>query len=272
MRLPTALVFLLFQLIAAAQTNHPLLLQMLEKAEAVEYGSYFIEAQEQYPYSKDTIFYQAHCAFSRFEHFDGSPGYRYEVELETRYPGLTNHQRLVFDGRTKYDLRNDTLATLYDSRELGDEYTLRGLQHLFFVPLLLHEGQVKKYLVHDKILGTPPYETLGDTLIGEIPCTLVGADWAPDSAGVNPQHIRFALSKATGLPVYFCHIAETKPEHEEAPMQKHRLEIRVQDWSVALPLNSFYIDWPSLPPTFEVRQFYDCYRRELLRERNQPDL
>lgn len=264
-------LFLIFSCAAAAQTKHPLLLEMQKKAAAVEYGSYYIEAQEQYPYSKDTIFYQGHCAFSRFENFDGSPGFRYEVDMETRYPGLTNKQRLVFDGRTKIELRNDTLATLYDSRELGDDYTLRGLQHLFFVPLMLHEGQVKKYLVYDKNLGTPPYETLGDTLIGKIPCTLVGADWAPDSTG-NLQHIRFGLSKATGLVVYFSHLAETTPEHAEAPIQKHCLEIRVQEWSAALPVNSFYIDWPSLPPTFEVRQFYDCYHRELLRPRNQPDL
>ncbi|MBL7775852.1 MAG: hypothetical protein JNK89_07595, partial [Saprospiraceae bacterium] len=197
-----------------AQTGHPLLRQMLKTAEKVEYCTYRIEAQEQYAYSKDTIFYTGDCAFSRFEQLDGSPGFRYEVELEARYPGLTNRSRLVFDGRTKYELRNDTLALLYDSRSLGDEYTLRGLQHLFFIPLLLHEGPVKKYLVHDKTLGMPPYETLGDTLLGNIPCTLIGADWAPDSAGGAQHHLRFALSKATGLPIYFSHFSETKPEHE----------------------------------------------------------
>lgn len=256
----------------AAQTTHPLLLAMQQKAEQVEYGSYYIEAREQYPYSKDTLFYRGHCAFARFEHFDGKPGIRYEVEMESKYPTQTLHQRQVFDGRIKYDLRNDTLALLYDCVALGDEYVLRGLQHFFFLPLLLHPEQTKKYFGPDKYLGTPPYETLGDTVIDHMPCTLVGADWALDTANINIQHIRFGISKASGLPVYFYHATETRSEDAQVPAQKHRLEIRVSEWSPALPINSFYVDWPTLPSGYEVRQFYDCYHRDLLRPRNQPDL
>ncbi|TNE68466.1 MAG: hypothetical protein EP344_01330 [Bacteroidetes bacterium] len=255
-----------------AQTAHPLLLEMQQKAKAVEYGSYRIEAREQYPYSKDTIFYDGNCAFTRYEELDGSEGLKYEVDMTTRYPGLQVAQHLVFDGRMKLDLRNDTLALLYDSRELGEEYILRGLQHFFFIPLLLHEEQTKKYLGPDKYLGTPPYQTLGDTLIGQTACTLVGADWTLDTAGVNWQHLRFGISKASGLPVFFSQVSETRPENEKAPVKKHRIEIRVEEWSKALPIQSFYIDWPGLPPTFEVRHFHDCYNRELLRPRNQPDL
>lgn len=256
-----------------AQTTHPLLLQMLEKAEAVDYGSYRITASEQYPYSKDTIFYTGHCAFSRFEHLDGKPGIRYDVDMETRHPHQLNRLRYVFDGRMKCELRNDTLALLYDGRALGDEYVLRGLSNFFFIPLMLHPEQVRKYLGPDKYLGTPPYETLGDTLIGKTPCTLVGANWSLDSTDQIRQHILFAISKESGLPVYFKHLTETRSEDQQAaPPQKHRLEIRVEDWTRALPVNSFYIDWPSLPPSFEVRHFYDCYNRELLRPRNQPQL
>ena len=255
-----------------AQTTHPLLVKMQQQAEAVEYGSYRIEAFEQYPYSKDSIFYKGTCAFSRFEHLDGKPGIRFEVEMETQYPGLTNQQRVVFDGRMKYDLRGDTLAMLYDNRELGDEYALRGLQQFFFIPLLLHPGQTKKFLGPDKYLGTPPYETLGDTVIGKTTCTVVGADWALDTAEINWQHIRWGLSKQTGLPVFFSHVAETRPEDPKLPVKYHRLGIRVDEWSQALPLNSFYVDWPSLPSSFEVRHFHDCYHRELLRPRDQPEL
>ena len=172
----------------------------------------------------------------------------------------------------RYDLRGDTLAMLYDNRELGDEYALRGLQHFFFIPLLLHPSRTQKFLGPDKELGTPPYRTLGDTLIGKTPCTLVGADWALDSLKQNWQHIRFGISKETGLPVFFSHVVETRPEYEKAPPRLHLLEIRVEEWSPKLPLNSFYIDWPSLPPSFEVRHFHDCYHRELLRPRNQPEL
>ena len=272
MRLAISVFLLVTASSGFAQTNHPALVRMQEKAAAVEYGAYRITASEQYPYSKDTIFYSGHCAFSRFEHFDGKSGIRYEVEMETRYPTQTIHKRSVFDGRLKHDLHSDTLVLIYDSRELGDEYVLRGLQHFFFIPLLLHPDQLKKYLGPDKLLGTPPYQTLGDTTLGEIPCTLVGADWPLDSAELNWQHIRFGISKRTGLPVYFSHVTETRSEYHQNAPQKHRLEIRVEDWSPAQPINSFYMDWPGLPPTFEVRHFHDCYHRELLRERNQPDL
>jgi hypothetical protein len=272
MRLLGIILFLNIFYSGFAQTTHPLLLKMQENAERVEYGSYVIEAHEQYPYSKDTIFYRGHCAFSRFEHLDGKPGIRYEVEMETKYPGLTNQQRIVFDGRMKYDLRGDTLAMLYDNRELGDEYALRGLKHFFFIPLLLHPSQTQKFMGPDKHLGTPPYETLGDTIIGKTPCTLVGADWVLDTAALIRQHIRFGLSKKTGLPVYFSHVVETRSENPKTPPRIHRLEIKVDDWSTALPLNSFYVDWPSLPPSFEVRHFHDCYHRELLRPRNEPEL
>lgn len=268
------LIFLLINFCSGfAQTTHPLLVEMQEKAERVEYGSYSIEAREQYPYSKDTIFYRGQCAFSRFEHFNGKPGIRFDVDMVTEYPSLSRKQRFVFDGRMKYELRDDTLALIYDNRELGDEYVLRGVKHFFFIPLLLHPEETQKFLGPDKLLGTPPYETLGDTLIGETPCTLIGADWALDSLEINWQHIRFGLSKKTGLPVYFSHVSETRPEENpKAPTKFHRLEIRVKDWSAALPLNNFYIDWPSLPSSFEVRHFHDCYHRELLRPRNQPEL
>lgn len=273
MRILALLVILSGTCRTLAQTQHPLLLQMLEKAEAVDYGSYRITASEQYPYSKDTIFYTGHCAFSRFEHLDGKPGIRYDVDMETRHPHQLNRLRYVFDGRMKCELRNDTLALLYDGRALGDEYVLRGLANFFFIPLMLHPEQVRKYLGPDKYLGTPPYETLGDTLIGKTPCTLVGANWSLDSTEQIRQLILFAISKESGLPVYFKHITETQSaDQQTAPPQKHRLEIRVEDWTRALPVNSFYIDWPSLPPSFEVRHFYDCYNRELLRPRNQPQL
>ena len=257
---------------ALAQTDHPLLLRMLDNAEAVEYGSYRITASEQYPYSKDTIFYRAHGAFSRFEHFDGKPGIRYEVELETQFPSQTNYLRSIFDGRIKHDMHSDTLVLLYDTRQLGNDYELRGLKYVFFIPLLLHPEPTRKYFGPDKVLGIPPYQTLGDTLIGDTPCTLVGADWAPDTAGLNWQHIRFGISKRTGLPIYFYHTTETRTESEQAAPQKHRLEILVEEWSQALPINSFYLDWPSLPSTYEVRTFYDCYNREIVRPRSQPGL
>ncbi|MEQ1746234.1 MAG: hypothetical protein ABMA02_12465 [Saprospiraceae bacterium] len=274
MRLALILPLLLSTGLGFAQTQHPLLLMMLEKAEAVEHGSYRITASEQYPHSKDTIFYTGHCAFSRFEHFDGKPGIRYDVDMVTRFPTVTNHLRFVFDGRMKCELRNDTLALLYDARTLTDDYVLRGLGHFFFIPLLLHPDQVHKYFGPDKYLGIPPYETLGDTMIGQTPCTLVGAYWAVDTAELNWHQIIFAINKESGLPVYFKHVTETRPEGQEANAvpQKHRLEIRVEAWKRALPVNSFYIDWPSLPPSFEVRHFYDCYNRELLRPRNQPQL
>ena len=107
---------------------------------------------------------------------------------------------------------------------------------------------------------------------GKTTCTVVGADWALDTAEINWQHIRWGLSKQTGLPVFFSHVAETRPEDPKLPVKYHRLEIRVDEWSQALPLNSFYVDWPSLPSSFEVRHFHDCYHRELLRPRDQPEL
>lgn len=266
------LIFGLLPSAAIAQTTHPLLVQMQEKARSVEYGSYRIVAKEHYPYSSDTILYRANCAFSRFEHFDGKPGIRYDVEMETQQPNQTIQQRMVFDGFIKYDLRSDTLLMLYDSRELGDDYVLRGLQHFLFVPLLLHPYQVQHFLGPDKMLGTPPYGTLGDTVIGNTPCRWVGADWASDSAGIVLQHIRFGLSVATGLPVYFSHEEETVQEMKNKSNRKRSLEIRVEEWSPALPMNVFYIDWQSLPASFEVRHFHDCYNRELLRSRSMPGL
>lgn len=255
-----------------AQTNHPLLLQMREKALALDYGSYRLVAKEHYPYSSDTILYRADCAFSRFEHFDGKPGIRFEVEIETQPPRQMFQQHVVFDGQIKYDFKGDSLVMLYDSRELGDEYTLRGLQHFFFIPLLLHPGPVQKFLGPDKYLGTPPYQTMGDTLIGNIPCHLVGADWALDTSNLIWQHIRFGISKISGLPIYFSHVDETKSEMKNKSTQRRSLEIRVEEWSQALPFNSFYVDWFGLPPGVEVKQFYDCYNKPTLRPRNQPGL
>lgn len=269
-RVMCAACWILVSLPMLAQTTHPLLVQMQEKASALDYGSYRITAREHYPYSSDTIVYQATCAFSRFEHFDGKPGIRYDVAMETRQPRDTSQRRIVFDGRFKYDLRNDTLAMMFDSKEVDDDYVMRGLQYFFFIPMLLHPWQVQHFLGPDKYLGTPPYETLADTVIGGTPCSLVGADWATDTTVW--QHIRFGVSKVTGLPVYFSHIEETLSRTRNNSNLRRSLEIWVEDWSPALPMNSFYIDWPSLPASFEVRQFHDCYHRELLRPRNQPGL
>lgn len=257
---------------ASAQTAHPLLLTMQDKAERTTCGSYRIVAKERYPYSKDTIVYRANCAFSRFEHLDGKPGIRFEVDMETQLPGQTDRNRSVFDGFMKYDFRSDTMVMLYDCRELGDEYVLRGLQNFFFVPLLLHPGQVQKYLGPDKYFGTPPYQTLADTLIGATPCHWVGADWALDTTGVLWEHLRFGISKATGLPVFFSHEEENRTEVKNNSLQRRSLEIRVEDWSPALPVKSFYVDWPSLPPSYEVRHFHDCYHKDLLRARDLPGL
>lgn len=272
MRFPVFFALLVCSIPVIAQTDHPLLLRLLDQAAAVEYGSYRITASEQYPYSKDTIFYRGHGAFSRFEHFDGKPGIRYEVEMETKFPSQTNYLRSIFDGRIKHDLHSDTLVLLYDTKMLGSEYELRGLKYFFFIPLMLHPESVKKYYGPDKDLGVPPYQTLGDTLIGNTPCTLVGADWTPDTAGLHWHHIRFGISKTSGLPVFFRHTTETRTDNQQAVPHKHRLEILVEDWSQALPINSFYLDWPSLPSTYEVRQFYDCYRRDVMRPRSQPGL
>lgn len=256
-----------------AQTTHPLLQQMLEKARAVDYGSYRIVAREHYPYSTDTIVYRGRCAFSRFEHFDGKPGIRYDVDMETRQPRQSPFQeRMVFDGMMKYDFRSDTLVMLYDSREVDEDYIMRGLQYFFFIPMLLHPGQVQKFLIRDKYLGKPPYETLPDTLIGGTPCHLVGADWAVDTASTIWEHIRFGINANTGLPVYFSHTEETLATTKNQSTQRRGLEIQVEDWTPELPVNSFYVDWTGLPATFEVRHFHDCYNRELLRSRNQTGL
>lgn len=255
-----------------AQTTHPLLVEMQEKARALDYGSWRLVAKENYPYSSDTLVYRAGCAFARFEHFDGKPGIRFEVQIETNTPRLLFQQHVVFDGQIKYDFKGDSLVMMYDSKQLGDEYTMRGLQHFFFIPLLLHPGQVQKFLGPDKYLGTPPYQTRGDTIIDNIPCHWVGADWALDTAALLWQHIRFGISKNSGLPVYFSHVDETKSETPQKKPHRRTLEIRVEEWSPALPLNSFYVDWFGLPPGIEVKQFYDCYHKETLRPRNQPGL
>lgn len=274
MRIPIfcLLAAIFYTISGFAQTTHPLLVQMREKALALDYGSYHLVAKEHYPYSKDTIVYRADCAFARFEHFDGKPGIRYEVDIETQQPRQVFRQRIVFDGQIKYDFKGDSLVMLYDRHELGDEYTLRGLQHFFFIPLLLHPAQVQKFLGPDKYLGTPPYQTLGDTLIGNIPCHLVGADWALDTSNLLWQHLRFGISKASGLPIYFSHVDETRSEIKNNSTQRRSLEIRVQEWSPALPINSFYVDWIGLPPGIEVKQFHDCYNKPTLRPRNQPGL
>lgn len=255
-----------------SQTTHPLLLDMQEKARAVDYGSWRLVAREHYPYSKDTIVYRAECAFARFEHLDGKPGIRFEVQVEAQPDRPFFQQHVIFDGQIKYDFKGDSLVMLYDSREHGEEYTLRGLQYFFFIPMLLHPGQIQKYLGPDKYLGTPPYQTLGDTVIGGIPCHWVGADWALDTSNLLVQHLRFGISQYSGLPVYFCHVDETKSDPPNRQPHRRTIEIRVEEWSPALPLNSFYVDWFGLPSGVEVKQFHDCYHKETLRPRHQQGL
>ena len=255
-----------------AQTTHPLLVRMQEKARLVDQGSYRLMVKEHYPYSTDTILYRAECAFSRFEQLDGKPGIRYEINLETQYPKQTLQQHIVFDGQVRHDFKGDTLVMLYDSRELGEEFTLRGLQHFFFIPLLLQQEVVQKYLGPDKYLGTPPYETLADTLVDGVPCHLVGADWPLDTSGLLWQHLRFGISQTSGLPLFFSQVEETKEVQKNNSIQRRSLMIRLDNWSTEIPMNSFYVDWLGLPPGIEVKRFHDCYHKETIRPRNQPGL
>lgn len=252
----------------AAQTAHPLLLQMQEKAAAIPYGSYRLTVKEHYLNQRDTNRYFANCAFYRFQKADGEPGLRFDLEITGHAGGGIHQQRIVFDGQEKFDFRGDTLAMIYDTRALGAEFTFRGLQNFFFVPMLLHTGQAQRFLGPDRFLGTPPYRTAGDTLIGQTPCRAVAAEWIADSASTSTQYLAFYLDKKTGLARRFVHL-EWSNEGPNPPRVLHFFEISVEEFTFELPYQSFYVDWPSLPAGMEVRRYYDCQFKELLRPRQQ---
>ncbi len=255
-----------------SQTRHPLLIAALDSAERIPYGAYHIRAVEKHHYSKDTIFYLGRIWFERFEHLDGKPGLRYEADLETQYPSSLHRLRVVFDGRYKYSLYGDTLAQRYDLQRLDpDVHLFQNGTVFFFIPMLLHAPAVNRYYGQNRDFGTPPYQTLDDTLISNTPCILVGADWtteANEAEEARWRHIRFGIDKQSGLPIYFRYqfggIREpTTPSHSS-----YLLEIVVGHYDASPPKNSFYIDWQSLPKTYEVREFFDCYNREILRPRH----
>lgn len=287
-------VMMLLVFKAEAQVTHPLLIAALDSAERVPHGAYRIRAYEKYSFSKDTTFYDGQVAFARFEHFDGRPGLRYEAELETRYPTIQQSLRVVFDGRYKYVLYGDSLAQRYDLQRLDpDQHQFSHGYVFFFVPLLLHEPAVRKYYGMRQDFGVPPYQTLGDTLIQKFPCTLVGAQWEKtDTTNVTTHYkVLFGIEKRTGLPIYFRYRTWEVRRKGEAYEQKisekvenpsnlrhgfddnddalggYVLEILVDGYTSALPRNSFYIDWQGLPKSYEVREFFDCYNREVIRPR-----
>jgi hypothetical protein len=254
-----------------AQTMHPLLIAALDSAERVPHGSYRIRAIERHAYSRDTIFYRGEVSFMRFEHFDGRPGLRYEAHIETQYPTSRQQLRVVFDGRYKYTLYGDSLAQRYDLQRLDLE--AHQFQHgsvFFFIPLLLHTPAVRKYYGQSQELGVPPYQTLGDTLVGQALCTLVGADWTAQTGEEEElrwRQVRFGIDKRSGLPIYFRYRFGRVGEPSFTPPPTYLLEIVVETYTSTLPRNNFYLDWQALPKTFEVREFYDCYNREILRPR-----
>lgn len=277
---------------AEAQVTHPLLIAALDSAERVPHGAYRIRAYEKYGFSKDTTFYRGQVAFARFEHFDGRPGLRYEADLETQYPSGQQTLRVVFDGRYKYVLYGDSLAQRYDLQRLDPDQHQFSIGYVFFfVPILLHEPTIRKYYGMRQDFGVPPYRTLGDTLIQKAPCTLVGAQWAKtDTTSVTTHYkVLFGLEKRTGLPIYFRYrtweVRKREPYEqqiaaEEAPsgaahgfgdnddvLRGYVLEILVDSYTPALPRNSFYMDWQGLPKSYEVREFFDCYNREVIRPR-----
>ncbi len=264
-------MWVLLPSLLVAQTTHPLLIAALDSAERLAYGSYRLSAVERHSYSKDSIFYRGHVAFSRFEHLDGRPGLRYEADVETQYPSSLQRLRIVFDGRFKYVLYGDSLAQRYDTQRLGLEtHQFHNGSLLFFIPMLLHTPSVNKYYGLSKEFGIPPYQTLGDTLIGKDACTLVVAHWTADDAEdehSTEHYVCFGIEKRSGLPIYFRYSSERKRARDYMPSVGYLLEIKVEELSTALPKNSFYMDWQGLPSTFEVREFYDCYNREILRPR-----
>lgn len=272
--------------------THPLLIAALDSAERVPHGAYRIRAYEKYGFSKDTTFYTGQVSFARFEHFDGRPGLRYEAELETRYPSSQQYLRVVFDGRYKYVLYGDSLAQRYDLQRLDpDQYQFSNGYIFFFVPLLLYEPAVRKYYGMRQDFGIPPYRTLGDTLIGQARCTLVGAQWEKtDTSNVTTHYkVLFGIERRTGLPIYFRYRTweeRQKQGESTAPQEEngknglafwfddedklrpaYLLEIFAEGYTSALPRNSFYMDWQGLPKSYEVREFYDCYNREVIRPR-----
>lgn len=272
MRYSLAFVCVLLASALTAQTLHPLLIAALDSAERVQHGSYRIRAIEKHAYSRDSIFHQGQVWFARFEHFDGRPGLRYEADLQTQYPSNLQHLRVVFDGRYKYTLFGDSLVQRYDLQRLDLEaHQFHNGTVFFFLPLLLHTPAVRKYYGPSKDLGVPPYQTLGDTLIGQTLCTLVGADWATEATAEEEarwRHIRFALEKHSGLPIYFYYEFSRLGENSPPTPPTYLLRIAVDDYTPALPRNSFYLDWQALPKTYEVREFFDCYNREILRPRH----
>lgn len=253
---------------AAAQTTHSLLLQMREKAAAIPYGSYRLTVKEHYLNQRDTSRYFATCAFYRFQKPNDEPGLRFDLQVEGHAGGGVHQQRIVFDGQEKFDFRGDTLAMIYDTRALGAEFTFRGLQHFFFVPMLLHDGQAQRFLGPDRSWGTPPYRTGRDTLIGRTPCQTVVAEWVADSTSGNVQHLAFYVDRTSGLARRFVHL-EWSNEGPNPPRILHFFEINVEEFSTELPYQHFYVDWPSLPAGMEVRRYYDCQFKELLRPRQQ---
>lgn len=266
-------LLLLFAFFAGfAQTQHPLLLQMQKKAASAPFGSYRLVVKEHYRNQRDTSRFFARCAFLRYAKPDDSPGLRFELDVEGHAGESVQQQRIVFDGVEKFEFRGDTLLMLYDTRELGESFVLRGLHHYFFVPLLLHDAPVRRFLGPDSYWGTPPYRTLADTLIGATPCRVVQAEWAPDSNDVAIQRLTFFLDKKTGLARRFVYL-EWTDKGPKAPVFMHYFEIDVAETSLQLPYNSFYIDWPSLAPTWMVKRYHDCQYKELLRGREeQPGL
>lgn len=251
-----------------AQTTHPLLRQMRDKADALPYGSFRLTIKEHYRGQNDTSRYYATCAFYRFPQANETQGMRFDISIEGHAGGTVHQQRIVFDGTEKCEFRGDTLAMLYDTRALGKEYVFRGLQNFFFVPLFLHDGQVRRFLGPDKFLGTPPYCTLADTLIGRNPCHTVAAEWKPDTSTATVQHLAFYQDARTGLVRRFVNM-EWLDNTTPANRMLHFFEITVEDFSGELPYNSFYVDWPGLPAGMEVRRYHDCQYKELIRPRHE---
>lgn len=245
-----------------------MLLDMRARADALPYGSYRLTVKDHYLGQNDTSRYYATCAFYRFRKADDKPALRFDILVEGHAGGAVHNQRIVFDGTEKAELRGDTLAMLYDTRELGEDIVLRGLQNFFFVPLFLHQTQVQRFLGPDKFLGTPPYQTLPDTLIGRIPCHVVAARWSPDTASIAVQYLAFYQDARTGLVRRFVNMEYIDDGIQPLRMQ-HYFEITVDELSGELPYNSFYIDWPGLPAGMEVRRYHDCQYKELIRPRNE---
>ncbi len=269
---PQFFCFCLFTLVFApfanAQTKHPLLVQMRDNAAALPYGSYRLSVKEHYRGQNDTSRYFATCSFFRYKKTNDAPGLRFDIQIEGHAGGAVHQQRIVFDGTEKFEFRADSLAMIYDTRELGEEFIFRGLQNFFFVPLFLHEGQVQRFLGPDKFLGTPPYHTAADTVIGRTPCHAVVAQWIADTASTTTQYLAFFQDQKTGLVKRFVNVEWI---NDNIPISRvsHFFEITVEEFNPELPYNNFYIDWPGLPAGMEVRKYHDCQFKELIRSRQQ---